>query len=227
MEIINFFFYYIFSFTKVKIKKLFFNLFKTNSIPNIPQFSKKDFNYFKILIKNKTNIIEYGMGGSTLFLVNKNKRLISVETDKNFLNIIKKKLLNRDIKKNILFFQNIGETNLWGFPLDNRINKKNVQRWKKYIKSPWKYVTDKNFPDLIIIDGRFRVACAAYALKKLKDKKKGLIFFDDFNSRGYYNEIFKIASLVKKIDRAYIFKPKNVPNNLFENLINKFSKDSR
>ena len=71
MVSIQFNIYYFFSFVKVKIKKLLFNIFKKNSIPNSPQFSKKDFYFFKRLIKNKTNIIEYGMGGSTIFLVKK------------------------------------------------------------------------------------------------------------------------------------------------------------
>ena len=70
MKIIFFFLLHVF--IKVKIKKLFLIYLRQIQYQIYPIF-KKDFNYFKILIKNKTNIIEYGMGGSTLFLVNKNK----------------------------------------------------------------------------------------------------------------------------------------------------------
>ena len=225
MKFITFYFYYLFSFIKVKIKKLFFISFKKDTIPNKPQFSYKDLTYFKKLIKNKKNIIEYGMGGSTIYLIKSNKNLVSVETDKNFLEIIKSKLHNIRLNKSILFYENIGETNLWGYPIDNRINKKNLNRWKKYVKSPWKYIKSKNFPNVILIDGRFRVACAVLALKKIKFKRQSLVFFDDFNKRDYYNDVLKVAKVIKKLDRASILKPKKISDKIFDNLIEKFSKD--
>mgnify|MGYP001323333655 CR=1 FL=1 len=204
MKFATFYFFYLLSFIKVKIKKLFFNILKKNTIPNKPQFSYKDFVYFRKLIKNKKNIMEYGMGGSTIYLIKRNKNLISVETDKNFLEIIKSKVQNIKLHKSALFYENIGETNLWGYPIDNRINKKNLIRWKKYIGSPWRYIKTKNFPNLILIDGRFRVACAVLAVKKIKFKRQSLVFFDDFNQRDYYNDVLKVAKVIKKLDRAII-----------------------
>ncbi|MDC3031141.1 hypothetical protein OA182_02875, partial [Candidatus Pelagibacter sp.] len=167
------------------------------------------------------------MGGSTIYLIKRNKNLISVETDKNFLEIIKSKAQNIKLHKSVLFYENIGETNLWGYPIDNRINKKNLIRWKKYIRSPWRYIKTKNFPNLILIDGRFRVACAVLALKKIKFKSRSLVFFDDFNQRDYYSDVLKVAKVIKKLDRATILKPKRISDKIFNNLIEKFSKDSR
>lgn len=216
---------FIINLIKIKIKKILFKYFYSNQIPSVPQFSYKDKIFFKKFIHNKKNILEYGMGGSTIFSVKKQKSIISIDTDKNFVSIIKKKL-NNNLNSNYLLYADIGETTIWGYPLDYRKNKKNILRWSKYVKSPWSYIGNK-FPDVIIVDGRFRVACAAYSLLQMLVKNKGVLIFDDYNTRKYYWDIETIAIRIKKLDRISIFKPKRLSKNIYLKIIGKYITDSR
>ena len=51
-----------------------------------------------------------------------------------------------------------------------------IAKWKSYPLAPWPM---RSLPDLVLIDGRFRVACALVAIKNLYDKIDFEILFDD------------------------------------------------
>ena len=51
----------------------------------------------------------------------------------------------------------IGELGDWGFPKDST----NISLWPSYCESIWKYGRDA---ELVLVDGRFRVACALHAV---------------------------------------------------------------
>eukprot|EP01036_Dinobryon_divergens_P029560 gene29560-38678_t len=51
----------------------------------------------------------------------------------------------------------LGELGDWGFPTDSA----NISVWPSYSESIWKYGREA---DLVLVDGRFRVACALHAV---------------------------------------------------------------
>ena len=61
---------------------------------------------------------------------------------------------------------NIGPVGDFSYPL-----LKNKNKIKKYIQSIDKEFQNEKFPDFILIDGRFRVACALNLLKFTQVKK--------------------------------------------------------
>ena len=63
-------------------------------------------------------------------------------------------------------------------------------------------------PDLIIIDGRFRVACALKSIKYLYDKAGYTILLDDYVGRSAYCEIERFSNLVKLQVRIVVLKQK-------------------
>ena len=71
-----------------------------------------------------------------------------------------------------------------------------------------KFFLKKKFPNLILIDGRFRVACCInlYFLLK-KYKKNPIIILDDFEKRKHYQVLKKIF-YINKIGRMGILKIK-------------------
>ena len=60
--------------------------------------------------------------------------------------------------------------------------------------------------DLVLIDGRFRVACAALICLHPKYVKR--ICFDDFTSRPQYHVILPFIDILETVDTMIVFQPK-------------------
>lgn len=120
------------------------------------------------ILKSRTNeymtIFEYGSGNSTIWWSKKVKKIISVEHDRKWYEILK------NSKKYNL-------QNLIYAPLDNS------DEYETAI------LKNDNLYDIIIIDGRRRVKCSKICLKALKCN--GVIIWDD-SFRSYYKEGFEM-----------------------------------
>ncbi|NQW69737.1 MAG: hypothetical protein HQ457_05090 [Betaproteobacteria bacterium] len=60
-------------------------------------------------------------------------------------------------------------------------------------------------PDLILIDGRFRVACALKVVKYMHNQANFSLLVDDYVDRSHYVEIERFAKLEKLVGRMAIF----------------------
>ncbi len=137
--------------------------------------SKKANNFFKKKIKTSKLFFEYGSGNSTLYVHKKKNNYISVEGKKDIYNNLKNN------KKLNVHFYDLGISRRFSVPYF--INKK-----KKKIINYVKAIENINvIPDLILIDGRFRVLCFFFIMQYLKIKKlrKTTVLFDDFNRKEY------------------------------------------
>jgi len=65
----------------------------------------------------------------------------------------------------------------------------------------------KKNPDLILVDGRFRIACCLNLLNKIHIKKKFIIILDDYKKRKEYHYLNKFFE-IKKVGRLGVLKPK-------------------
>ncbi|HTG19783.1 MAG TPA: hypothetical protein VK681_07045 [Reyranella sp.] len=70
----------------------------------------------------------------------------------------------------------IGPTRKWGHPLDDE----SKARWPQYAQAVWQAALPTPV-DFVLIDGRFRVACALMAL--LKARPHARVAFHDFWTR--------------------------------------------
>ena len=96
---------------------------------------------------------------------------------------------------------NIGPVGDFSYPL-----LKNKNKIKKYIQSIDKEFQNEKFPDFILIDGRFRVACALNLLKFTQVKKNLCkIIIDDYRNRKEYHILEKFF-FINKIGRFGILK---------------------
>ena len=145
---------------------------------------------------------EYGSGASTLYIDKMKKKYISIETDYNFY----KFLLNKIYLKKSLKYFDIGVVGEFSYPIISK--KKNII---KYIESINKFLKKKNHPDLILIDGRFRVACCLNILKFKKSLRQITLILDDYKKRDQY-KILEKYFIIKKIGRFAILKPSNKKN---------------
>lgn len=113
--------------------------------------------------------------------------IYSVESDKNFLELIQREITSLyPAMKASFFYINIGKTKEWGYPVDKEL----ASNWPNYCIAPWHKIIDNNqFPDVILIDGRFRVAC--FLISLLLAKAETVILFDDYVDRPHYHIVEK------------------------------------
>ena len=147
---------------------------------------------FKRYLKNCNIYFEYGVGDSTIWVLkNTSSRIISVDTDKNWINKINTSKNKNRIDINWI---NLGEVENWSF------NQK---------------------ADVILIDGRFRVASFLFSL--INAKEGSIIIFDDYINRCHYHVVEEILEIYNKCGRQAVFKvPKVFNKQLAEELLQKF-----
>ena len=201
---------------------------------NLWRFKSKLLNKKKLKITNKINFgnnitnsfflgklkrskfyFEYGSGSSTLAANDFNKKFISIELDKKYYFELKKRIKNDQVK-----FFNIGPVGEFSYPI-LKLKKKIVS----YINSIDTYFNNKDYPDLILVDGRFRIACCLNILRHVQKKSlKVLILLDDYEKRESYkilNKFFKVrrigrmailSALKKKVSdkiyNEYLYDPR-------------------
>ena len=144
------------------------------------------------------------------------KNFLSIETDKSFYNFMKKKNI-----KNIIYC-NIGPTKYYSYPiLPIFLIKPLVENYGNKIEIFYKKT--KKIPDLILIDGRFRVFVTLAVIKfcSLNNKKLNtVIIIDDFKDRKSYH-ILKNILKIKSVGRLGIINL-NEKTKLNKNKINQY-----
>ena len=165
--------------------------------------------YFELLQKSNF-YVEYGSGGSTVAAAKLGKNFTSYESSEKFLNLVSKKIIQLgkfDSQSMILKSINYGPTRTWGIPFPYALSKFIFRKgMQKYSDPHWENF--KRFPDLILIDGRFRVACALKAIKSLKYQDDWVIIVDDYLGREEYKIIEEFSDLDAIIGTTAFFSKK-------------------
>lgn len=151
-------------------------------------------------------VVELGCGGSTLLaLENIVEKLVSVETDLKWIENLSQ---DPQIKASILAGRldlvhvDIGLTVVWGYPKDDS----RKQDWLKYCRYMWKVCENGIIPELVFIDGRFRVACVCAA--SLAVESDFHILIQDFWSRNHYHVVLDFLDWVESAGDLEVFRPK-------------------
>ena len=167
---------------------------------------------FKQYLINCNIYFEYGVGASTRWVLENTKsKIISVDTDKKWINTINFSNQSSRIKLNWI---NLGDLENWGRPKSYVYR----DRFIDYISNVWSF---NEKADVVLIDGRFRVACFLYSL--INAKINSIITFDDYINRPYYHIVEEIVPIYKICGRQAVFRvPNNINRSLAENILNKF-----
>ena len=138
----------------------------------------------KYLLKS-SNYIEFGAGGSTIYALEKNiKNIYSIETDISWINKLKKfKLIQDKLNKKELTIKYLDLECKWWKHVSWRSSTEfcSKKNWSLYSK----LANECTFtPDLILIDGRFRVASALESIKIMNDDT--FLLIHDYIRKQYY-----------------------------------------
>lgn len=152
-------------------------------------------------VRRASVYLEYGSGGSTVAAARLAKQVISVDSDAAFLKAVARKAKSGSAKL-LPVHVPIGPTGMWGFPVDRNATPEQVRIWKHYPTAPWRLLESLGeTPDLILIDGRFRVACALESLLRLPPGSECTILFDDYVTRPYYHVVESFVRDIVAFDR--------------------------
>jgi hypothetical protein len=161
------------------------------------------------LLRTATCYLEYGTGGTTMRARDIGvPTIVAVESDAFWLEGVRVKSNRYPAASRCHFLHvDIGPTVEWGHPGSDA-------RWRDYHRYPlagWELCQAESLsPDLVLIDGRFRVACSLASL--LFGKPGCRIVIDDYLDRPNYAVIERFVPPERTTGRAAEFLvPKDLP----------------
>lgn len=190
------------------LKRIKIYLNQKKSIPSSYPFVMYDEEkeLFKRYISNSKNYLEFGLGGSTIFtLINSKEKITSVDTNIEWINFVEKyKIIKQSIPHRLKIVHiNIGPTKSWGFP----VNDDHQDKFEDFSKKIFEMHKDEKY-DFILVDGRFRVACALQAIINQLDNDELFIGVHDYSIRTEYSILEKFMDIVEFSKTLYVFKIK-------------------
>ena len=183
----------------------------------IPELSANDMKMFYRYLDKSTVYFEYGSGGST-YQANLRpniQKIYSVESDKTWIN--KLKLSIKDDSKIMYIYNEMGtKLKTWGYP-SKLCEKSSLINYSEHIRNL--SVEERSKIDLVMVDGRFRVACCLKCFEVINDGC--YIIFDDFLYRKKYHIILNYYDIIEKTEdkRMVILRKKknvSIPANLIK-----------
>ena len=129
-------------------------------------------------------ILEYGSGGSTVLAGEMpGKRVFSVESDPDWAAMMRDWFAQSPPASPVaVIHADIGPTKEWGHP-------KSHHGWRSYPAYPlgvWE-LDEIPHPDVVLVDGRFRVGCALATA--FRAQRPVVLLFDDYAGRQAYHVI--------------------------------------
>jgi hypothetical protein len=160
------------------------------------RMSNAEIDLFTEALVSARNYLEYGAGGSTRRAARLSTLagITTVESDPSF---IENQLLNdADVQQAMkvgrlrFLIADIGPTGNWGYPRDTS----KMHLWPNYALCPYLHGYS---PDLILVDGRFRVACSLAAALQAPE---ATVLIHDYRDRCYYHIIERFFSIDTIVD---------------------------
>jgi hypothetical protein len=177
-------------------------------VPDRPWFDPDGTRLFETLLQRSQLYMEYGSGGSTVLAAHLGKDFVSVESDLRFSKAVTDRIATGEWSGHVVAVD-IGRTGAWGAPLFTRPSEKRLHAWRQYVVAPWRQLPSGSTPDLVLIDGRFRIACALYSLMQMQGREDATILFDDYGDRRNYHVVANFARLERMAGRMAVFHPRN------------------
>lgn len=157
-------------------------------------------------LSGSSRYFEFGSGGSTELasLTTNLTQFATVDSDVAFTTQLiqgtPSLLQALSVGRMLAFHADIGPIREFGHPL----NADHKHQWRNYpqyvLKMPWT-------PDLVLVDGRFRVASTLFALLAVS-KERGFVLIHDFFSRPHYHALLDFVETVDCVHDLLVVRPR-------------------
>jgi len=158
---------------------------------------------------------EYGCGKSTRWILgNTGATVYAVDTNKAWIESVQSE--TNAAARLVPQWIDVGELGDWGRPV-SYAKRSNFQSYTDWI---WSHGAR---PQVVLIDGRFRVCCFLTCLKYAPDGTK--LLFDDYTNRTHYRVVEEFADLAEVCGRQALFvvsRKAQVDSERLDQLINQF-----
>jgi hypothetical protein len=149
-------------------------------------------------LKSAKLFLEFGSGGSTVMANRLGVPSVTVESDRFYAAVVRKALPSP--RRARILTPRMGVTREWGMPILGK-----ARKGPRYVHAPFDQLKDA-FPDLIFVDGRYRVACVLESARKAAEAHcKATVLLDDYESRPNYHVLEKHLGKPERIGRAASF----------------------
>lgn len=160
------------------------------AVPDEPHFDPASTPEFIARLKQAKSYLEFGSGGSTLLAARLGVPTITLENDRFFARAVQKKLPAGAQHEMIVV--HLGVTAEWGKPLFLERTPARLKRWRRYVDAAYDRIAEDGhaFPDLILVDGRFRRACTLEGARRAALAGcNTTICIDDYIGRESYEAV--------------------------------------
>jgi len=141
---------------------------------------------------------EYGCGSSTIWVAHHSSaRILAVDSSPAWIARVRESTADQAERITIDAID-LGELGDWGYPTTYR----HRHRFRDYVQSPWRH--GDQHPDLVLIDGRFRVACFLQSL--LAAEAGTAILFDDYSERAHYHLVEEFCPIERREGPQAMFR---------------------
>lgn len=161
---------------------------------------------FDRCISKASYYLEFGLGGTTIRAIQKSRAIIhTVESSRAWVDYMRKYLVLRHFENRrvFLFPVDIGPVRQWGLPESD----KHKNLFPSYSSDVFALIDSKRV-DLVLIDGRFRVACVLKVILECNRNENLRILIHDFWNRDHYHIVLKYLDVVEKMETMGLFSIK-------------------
>lgn len=162
--------------------------------------------------------LEFGTGGSTLMAIRlRVSTMVAVESDPAWIDALRG---HPEIAGAIddgrlgLVHGDVGPVAPLGYPRDYASGTQDKVLWPNYIQAGWQEVSKRGYvPDLVYVDGRFRVGCCLSVVLACKDyvpvgQAPQVLVHDIADDRPYYEPIFRFFDVVEAVNTLRLLRIK-------------------
>lgn len=186
--------------------------------PTRPHLDEETAEWLERQLRQTRLYLEFGSGGSTLLANKLSVPSISVESDRFYARAVRRGLAHPGIAR--IRVPRMGITAEWGMPLFFRRSK-----GPRYVAAGFEALGDR-FPDLVFVDGRYRVACALESARQANlAGASALLMFDDYEGRPFYRAAEDYLGDPERIGRAALFSIGKTA--ISEEAVRQFAEDPR
>lgn len=153
---------------------------------------------------------EFGMGGSTLMAARAGVRqIVSVDSDRAWVDAVRAhpEIAPRCADGSMsLLHADIGPVTDWGRPADRSA----VRKWSQYLSVGWtEWARRETLPDLVLVDGRFRVACCiSIAVVCAQSSSPRVLLHDVDDKRAHYRDALQFLEQIDQVETLLIMQPR-------------------